>query len=282
MKRGVGTLQISCLPVSLFGQIEQREISLPQWLREAKRIGYDGADISLMMIKNHTAGYLSELKREIKDAGIPLVMATTYPDFTNPDRWQRERELVYLKRDICLCNELTIPYLRVLAGQAHPGIQRNEGVRRAVSGLIEADEFAAHYGVKLLYENHAKPGAWQYVDFSYPVGIFLEIWQQLQNTGIRLNFDIGNLVSLGVDPISILEKVYEGVETMHVSDMAEWGTFCPTVIGEGVSPVREVLTWLRMHGMNPWLCIEEASGTGMAGIERAYQYVRGILEEETV
>lgn len=272
-------LRISCLPVSLFGQIERGEMSLAQWLKTAKQIGYDGADISMVMVKNHTPEYLRGLKKELDSVKLPVIMATTYPDFTIPDAKQRERELAYLKRDIALCDELGISYLRVLAGQAHPGVARQEGINYAVWGLREADKFARNYGVKLLYENHAKPGAWQYVDFSYPVDIFMEIWEQLEDTGIRLNFDIGNLVSLSVDPISVLKKVYKSIETVHVSDMAEWGAFRPTVIGEGVSPVREVLLWLHEHGIDPWICIEEASNTGVEGIEKAYRYVRGILEE---
>ena len=97
-----------------------------------------------------------------------MVMATTYPDFTHPDPLQRMREMEYLRRDIALCSELDIMFLRVLAGQAHPGMDIEQGTKLAIEGLRRSSKVAEKFGVKLLYEDHAKPGAWHYIDFSYP------------------------------------------------------------------------------------------------------------------
>lgn len=121
-------MKISCLPVSLFDEICSGRMSLPQWARRAKEIGYDGIDISIMFIKNRTPTYLDALKQELQEIGLPIVMMTTYPDFTNPDPVQREREYLYLQADIALASELHIRYLRILAGQAHPGLNRAQGI----------------------------------------------------------------------------------------------------------------------------------------------------------
>jgi sugar phosphate isomerase/epimerase len=126
----------------------------------------------------------------------------------------------------------------------------------------------------LLYENHSKPSAWDYTDFSYPIDIFLGIYKELADTGIRINFDVGNVVSLGLDPLDILPLVIKQIETIHVSDMAEVGKFSPTVIGSGVVPLRQVFAALKRHGFDGWLCIEEASNQGLPGIERAVAFVR--------
>ena len=271
-------MKLSCLPVSLFGVIMSRQMSVQEWAELGKQIGLDGIDISLLFIENHTAAYLGKLLRELKDTGIPIVMATTYPDLTHPDAVQREREMEYLSRDIALCSQLQVRYLRVLAGQAHPLTGRAEGVKWAVENLVQADQIARKYGVRLLYENHSKPGAWDYYDFSYPVEIFLEIYDGIRGTSIRLNFDTANIAALGLDPLTILIKVYDRVETVHVSDIAEMGKFEPVLIGTGVVRFREIFRYLKSRGFDNWLCIEEASFTGIEGIRKAMKFIRKTWE----
>jgi len=267
-------MKVSCLPVSLFKEIIGGEISVGQWAHDARSIGLDGIDVSMAFIKNHTPTYLKGFRREIADAGLPVVMATTYPDFTHPDPMQRDREMEYLRRDIALCSELDVMYLRVLAGQAHPGMSIPEGTQLAINGLRQSSEIAKKYGVKLLYEDHAKPGAWEYIDFSYPPEIFLNVYEGIKGTQIGINFDIGNIVAYGADVLDVLKKVIADVETIHVSDMRKYGEFAPVLIGTGVVPMKEIFTYLKSVGFDKWLCIEEASFTGMDGIKKAVDCVR--------
>ncbi|MGI6298520.1 MAG: hypothetical protein ACOX1T_04905 [Saccharofermentanales bacterium] len=49
----------------------------------------------------------------------------------------------------------------------------------------------------MLYEDHAKPSAWDYIDFSYPPDIFLAVYEGIKDTGIKINFDIGNITAYG-------------------------------------------------------------------------------------
>lgn len=272
-------MKISCLPCSLFGAIQNGEMSVRQWAEEAARIGFDGFDISLLMLTGHTQTYIDKIRADLKAAGIPAVMATTYPDFTHPDARQRQRELDYLMRDIALCDQLGIQYLRVLAGQKHNGVELEEGIALASEYLHLVDSAAKKYGVKLVFENHAKPGAWDNVDFSYPIDIFFRIFDNLKDTDIKLNFDIGNVVSQGVNPLPVLNRVIDRVETVHISDMAEYGSFAPVEIGTGVCPIEDVIVRLQEYGYDGWLCIEESSGHGMAGIERAWKHVSKIQKK---
>lgn len=271
-------MRISCLPVSLFASFDRNECSIASWAAEAKMMGLDGIDISMMNLKNHTYVYLKEMKQVLKETDIRIVMATTYPDFTHPSHVQRERELDYLKRDIALCDELGVEYLRVLAGQSHPGIERKEGVENAVHYLRLAQEFSQKYSTRLLYENHAKPMAWDYVDFSYPMDIFMDIFKGIRESGIRLNYDIGNAVSLGLDPIGVYEQLKDHVATIHLSDMKEKGQFSPVAIGTGAVPIPQFLDRLRQDKFDGWLCIEESCGNGMEGIRTAVGYVKKCLD----
>jgi len=264
------------LPVSLFGKLANGEITLEDWLFEAKRMGLEYADFSMMLFRDHTPKYLNGIRAMIEDAGISIAMASTYPDFTHPDAIQRERELGYLHGDIAVCSALGIQYLRVLAGQAHPETGREDGIRWATELLRRGAVLAELLGVTLVYENHYKPGVWNYVDFSFPLDIFMEIRQNLKGSGVRINFDTGNVSAYGGDPLAILEELYEDVATIHISDMGELGVFSPVVIGTGITPNAEILAFLKDRGFDGLVCIEEASNTGYEGIQKAVTFVRDV------
>ena len=272
-------MKVSCLPVSLFSDINSGKMSLEQWLRAAPSLNLDGVDISMMFVKDHTAAYLEQLQKLLEETGISVIMATTYPDFTHPDKRQREREFLYFTRDIALCSQLGIPYLRVLAGQAHPETSVKDGICWAIDGIRRSADIADRLGVKLLYEDHSKPGAWNYVDFSYPPEIFLQIMDGIWDTSVGLNFDTGNLVAYGQDPLPILKQVLPKVETIHVTDMAEYGKFSPVLIGTGVTPNAACFRYLKENGWDKWLCIEEASFMGLPGIRQAVENTRKIWQE---
>lgn len=272
-------MKLSCLPVSLFDEIIEGPMSLKDWALSAKSIGLDGIDISMAFIKNHTPTYLDTVKEDLLDAGMPVVMVNSYPDFTHPSARQRERERDYLRRDIALASELGIHYVRILAGQAHPGMGLEEGIELAVSGLRETAKIARQYEQKLVYENHAKPGAWNYIDFSFPLPIFTRIYDGIRGSGIGVNFDIGNVVAYGEKPFDLLDKVFRDVETIHVSDMRKYGEFSPVAIGTGVAPIGEIFSYLKSRRFGGWLSIEEASFSGIDGIRKAVEYVRNTWEK---
>lgn len=271
-------MKISCLPVSLFGDIMNGKMTISEWAKSAKKIGYEGIDISIMLLKNRTPVYINKLAKEMEEIDMPIVMMTTYPDFTHPDPIQRQREFDYLVGDIALASQLKIKYLRILAGQAHPQMPVEKGIQLVIENFKKIDPIGQKYGITLLYEDHTKPGAWDYIDFSFPTNIFLEICNGIRDTSIKLNFDTGNIVAYGLDPLDVAPKVFDMIETIHITDMKESGKFEPTVIGEGVVPNKQFLKYLKDHGFDGWLCIEEASGTGLDGIKTAYEFVRNSLD----
>lgn len=272
-------MKISCLPVSLFDEICSGKMDILDWAREAKRMGYDGIDISMMFLKNKTPYYIRTLKEGLQELEMPIAMMTTYPDFTHPDDVQREREFLYLVAEIAFCSQVGIRYLRILAGQDHPDIIYHETVANVVKYFKRAAAFADEYGVELVYEDHAKPGAWDIIDFSYDPKIFLDICHGIKNTSIGINFDTGNITAFGDDPIRILQQLdVAKIKTIHVTDMKQVGVFDPCVIGQGATDNKAIFRYLKERGFNGWLCIEEASNCGLEGIKKAHDYVRATWE----
>ena len=99
----------------------------------------------------------------------------------------------------------------------------------------------------------------------------------IRDTDIRINFDTGNITAHGEDPMDVLPKVIDLVETIHLTDMSKRGEFSPTAIGSGVTPNLKVFQYLKEQGFDKWVCVEEASGCGVTGIRDAYQYAKNLV-----
>ena len=268
-------MRMSCLSVSLFQAILNNEMTIRDYARFCKNEGLDGFDLSVILLKNHTPNYIKQLKNEIAEEGIPLVMVTTYPDFTHPDYLEREREFDFLVYDIALASVMGAKYLRITAGQAHPSTSKEEGIQWVVEYLKKAAPISDKYGITLVYENHGKPGVWQYMDFSNPPEIFLEIAKGIKQTSIGINFDTANiLVSGNENTLEVLDKVFDKVLTIHVAETAMLGKMAPVVLGTGIVPFKEIFGYLKSKKFDGWLCLEEFGNKGKEGMQQAITFAR--------
>lgn len=272
-------MKISCLPVSLFGDMIKDKISIKDWAFCAKESGLDAIDLSTVLIKNHTPIYLKSLKHDLEICQIPVVMLVTYPDFTHPDHIQREREIEYLSRDIALASYLGAKYVRILAGQAYPKTPTDAGIHWVIESFKKIADTASKFKIMLLYENHSKPGVWDHNDFSHPTDIFLQIVEGIRDTGIRINFDTANTLVYGTDPLPVLKTIINYVETIHAADTAQKGFLKPVPIGQGIVPFKDIFKYLKEKGFDGWICIEEASRTGMDAFGKAADFIRGRWSE---
>ncbi len=274
------SVKMSCLSVSLFPAIINGEMSIREYALLCKSLELDAFDLGMLLLKNHTPRYVAQIKQEIAEAGIPLAMVTTYPDFTHPEALQREREFDFLVHDIALASTVGAKFLRITAGQAHPGVSEAQGIQWAVEAFRKVAPVGEKYGITLLYENHGKPGAWEAMDFSNPPHIFLEIARQIKGTSIRINFDTANIIVAGEDnTIEVLDQVLDQVETIHVAETAARGKMAPVPIGEGVVPFHEIFTYLKSKNYAGWLCLEEAGNQGAEGVKKAVAFVKEVWKE---
>jgi len=220
-----------------------------------------------------------ETRSQIEGEGIRVAGIMAYPDFVNPDAQTREKEMELLEGDLVLAKEIGADFIRVTAGQQNKEIKRDEGIEMAALGILRAVEMAKSYGISVLYEHHAKPSVWEYPDFNLPVDIFLEIYEKVKHAELRVLFDTANPLVYGVDPMPLLEQVYENVGCVHISDIKTKGKQEMTVIGTGIVPIKEVITYLKHRGYNGWISLEEASHTGYAGAETAAKTVISMWQD---
>ena len=305
-------MKLSCLPVSFFSEIISGQMSVGEWARLGADLGLDAIDLSILfvdgrqqtlscpspcrggvrgevgdeLLSEQLRANVAAMRGEIEAAGMRVAMVTSYPDFTHPDPTQRARELDLEIEVVEIARELGAEMVRVTAGQAHPNLQRSTGIRWAVEGLSHLAAYTSDSGkrssispIHLVYENHAKPAAWQYTDFSQPPDIFLEIVHQTAGCGLGINFDTGNAATFATDPLALLESVVERVVSIHASDSSTCGVLNHTLLGTGITPFHELFACLKRHGWDGWICMEEASYQGRTGMERAAAFIRKTWQE---
>jgi len=267
-------MKLSCLPVSFFADIIEDRMSVLDWARMGAALGLDAVDLSILFVKDRTPQKLKEMRAEIESNGMRIAMVTSYPDFTHPDAAQREKE-IHLEREVVeVAAALGAEMVRVTAGQAHPETRREQGVAWAIQGLRSLVESTRGSGVTLVYENHAKPGAWVYTDFSQPPDIFLEIARGTADAGLGINFDTGNAATFADDPVQLLRQVIQRVVSVHASDSSQHGELKHTLLGTGITPFSALFAELKSAGWDGWICLEEASYQGYSGVEKAVEFIR--------
>jgi sugar phosphate isomerase/epimerase len=267
-------MRLSCIPVSFFKDIIGGSMSIADWARMGKEVGLDAIDLSILFVPDRSGPAVARLRKTIESAGMRVAMVTTYPDFTHPDAAQRDRELTLAQEVVEVSAALGSEMVRVTAGQAHPETGREDGIRWAIDGLQKLVDRTRKCGVRLVYENHGKPGAWTYTDFSQPPDIFLAILRATANVGLGLNFDTANATAFSPDPLALLDQCIGRVVSIHAADTAVQGELKPVLLGTGLTPFAAIFQRLVRAGWDNWICIEEASFQGRAGVEKAAQFVR--------
>lgn len=275
-------MKLSCLPVSFFPEILGGRMSVAEWARIGAQAGLQAIDLSILFLPDRSLKTAAKLRREIEAEGMRVAMVTTYPDFTHPEASQRTQELHLEQEAMALAAELGAALVRVTAGQAHPETQLENGVNWAIEGLTALVETTKNLGVTPVYENHAKPGVWQYTDFSQPPEVFLRIVAGTASCGLGINFDTGNAATYASDPVELLQQVIDRVVSIHASDSATKGELRHVLLGTGITPFGLIFSSLKQAGWDGWICMEEASFQGAAGIEAAARFVRKIWEEAPI
>ncbi len=249
---------LSCLPVSLYDDFKTGRLNVNEWASEAQKLELDAMDLNVFML------------RMLKEKPLfPVDTVAAYTDFTHPDSSVREKEFEMFKKDVVKCEEIGAEYFRITAGQAHPGTPVEKGLEWADKYLNLSAEFAGKHDIKLLFENHSKPGAWRHCDFAAGSKVYDEIVRRLRKTPIKLLFDTANAVFYGRDPVCMLDEIFDDVKRIHIADIMSPETFKPVLIGSGCVPLGAVFGFLKKKDYSGGLSIEEASFGGMAGLKKA-------------
>ena len=155
-KVGGSPLRLSCLPVSFFAAISQRQMPLEEWLDLAAELGLDGVECGPLLVKPLGPVAPGEFRRLAEVRGLAVSNFTGYTDFTRPEPEAREREVSAAFEALRVAQEVGAPSFRALTGQRRAGVEVAQGVEWVAAGLRQVAEEAMRLGLRVNLENHTK------------------------------------------------------------------------------------------------------------------------------
>jgi len=268
-------IPVSCLPVSLFQRFFNKTESILSWAQYAAELGLDYIDMNRRCLLNMSVEEAEKTKEQLM---IPVMMVTTYSDFTNPDTDELKRAIEDAKYDITLSAAVGAKYIRLTAGQGYPDQNEHEMVNRIHHCFEECLPVAEAAGIRLLLENHSKPGAWQYADFDFHFDRMLMLWEKVKELPIGINFDTANGYAVG-NWKALVNAFGDRIETVHINDLESIIPLKFGCVGEGIVPQIDILREIWRHNYSGPICIEEACMRDKEGIETAFKNTKKILNQ---
>lgn len=269
-------MKLSCLPVSYYPDFRSGAMSISDWAILGQQLGLDAIDLSVLMTRELDRNGLRATASELERIGIPVDTIATYTDFTHPEAGVRDREFADFQADIAAAHLLGATYVRITAGQAHPETARSEGIALVLDHFTRAEKAASQQGIRLLFENHSRPGVWRYCDFAGDPEVYFELVEHLGGAGIDLLFDTANACFYRQDPVSMLAQIYPRVRRIHIADIGPCDDFTPVLVGRGIVPLPDVFAFIKRNHFAGMCSVEEASFTGIEGMKQAFDTSRAL------
>lgn len=279
-----------------------RSLSLVEWIEMAATLGVDGLEMYPDFFESFDEDYLRGIRGAMADHSLAMPMLCASPDFTQPSREARFREVERHKRLI----ELVAAFgaeeprtCRVLSGQRRPEVSEDDGVAMVVECIEALLPHAANCGVILALENHYKDNYWTYPEFAQRLPLFLRIVNAIDSPYFGVNYDPSNAILAGDDPLAVLDAVKHRVVSMHVSDRRllpgyslddlrrqEVGAGYASIlqhgeIGTGLNDFAAIFGTLRAAGFDGWVSIEDGVN-GLDELRRSVRFVRTAIAQSTV
>ena len=230
----------------------EKEWTLKDFIGRAQELNVDGVSLESCFIRQD-AGYLSEVKGMLDEAGMERVWAWGHPD--GLEGGKNEQEFDRMLENFECAKLVGTSIMRVVASSLMFRHESHEAQIERLSAMFEkAIKTAEQYDIKVAIENH--------IDFNSA-----EIMQILDNVGssyLGVNFDTGNFIRVLDDPVKAAEKLGKYVLATHVKDVKldenlpadTWYFFSSVPIGKGLLDVRGVAKALKDAGYNGVLAIE--------------------------
>jgi sugar phosphate isomerase/epimerase len=292
-----GVPLLAAFPKGFFTALVERRMSVLEWLDLAAELRLDGAELYPRFLDGFDSAYLARVRREAAARGLELPMMCHSPDFTQPSREERRREVERTRDMFRVTAQLGGRYCRVLSGQNRPGLVEEEATRWVIDCLSELETHARSAGVLMCMENHYKDGLWTYPEFAQSHRLFLAILDAVDSPWLKVQYDPSNAVVAGEDPYELLERVLPRVATMQASDRyLEGGTiedlrrlardpqhgYAPFVkhgvIGRGLNDYDRIFGVLARAGYSGWVSIEDGEAPsleeGMKNLRLSVEFLR--------
>lgn len=279
------TPKVSAFPKCYIDRIAgERSMTVFQWIEMARSLDADGLEMYEGFFTSLDNGYIDSVGEAIHNAGFVMPMLCCSPDFTQPNRDDRQRAVDHEAEMIRVTRRLGGPrsVCRVLSGQRRPEVPIDQGIEWVVECIQQLLPIARECEVILGLENHYKDGFWKYPEFAQKKDVFLGILNSIpEREYFGVQYDPSNAIVAGDNPLDWLDAVQDRVVSMHASDrwLANGATiedlrqtdgtlgYSPDlkhgVVGKGLNDYPAIFRILAGNQYRGWISIED----GMNGME---------------
>jgi sugar phosphate isomerase/epimerase len=292
-------LNISAFPKCYLEQIAAGQMSVFDWIEQAKQLDADGLEMYEGFFTSFEDGYIDCIGAALHDGSFAMPMFCCSPDFTAPDPNRRKREIERQQHMIRVTRRLGGPkaVCRILSGQRYPDVSWEQGREWVLEAIDQVLPVARESEIVLGLENHYKDGFWSYPEFAQKMNRFLDILDAIvDRTNFGVQFDPSNALVAGDDPIELLKRVADRVVSMHASDryLADGadleslrqsdGTigYSPSlrhgVTGEGLNDYDSIFQILSANSYTGWVSIEDGMN-GMDEMARSLAFLRRMSDK---
>ena len=277
--------RISAFPKCYLEEISSHDgMSVFDWIEQARELDADGLEMYEGFFTSLDNDYLDSVKEAIHQAGFVMPMLCCSPDFTHPDRDQRQRAVDREIQMIEVTHRLggRGSVCRVLSGQRYPEVTRDQGMQWVVECIENCLPAAREHGIILGLENHYKDGFWKYPEFAQKQDVFLELLASVpERRHFGVQYDPSNAIVAGDDPVELLRQVADRVVSMHASDryfapgatlealrqsdgtLGYSSQLLHGITGQGLNDYDAIFEILASQNYGGWISIED----GMNGLD---------------
>jgi sugar phosphate isomerase/epimerase len=229
------------------------DMKLGDFVARAKKLGVDGVSLESCFFPRHDAGYLSEVKGLLDDAGLDRVYAWGHPDGLEGGR--NEKAFEDMMKSFERTKAIGANVMRVTGASL---MFRNEPhgpmLEKLTKMFREAATEAAKQGIKIADENH--------IDFNSDE--MLKLIQDVGSPWFGINFDTGNFMRVLDDPVEGMQKLAKYTFATHVKDLKpmrgasvkNWHFLATTPVGDGFVDNLALAKLLKAANYQGFLAVE--------------------------
>lgn len=277
-------MKLSMSMWSVVAAVKDGRIDLSGFIEFAAEQGVAGVEL-LDFFWSDAEREIPKVKEQIAAADMEIAVYAASNNFVQPDADARRHEVSQLKRNVDIALELGVDTMRVFSGDAREGVAQDEGTAWILEGLSSSAAYAEARGVTLALENHGR--------FAGRSDQVRDIIEQVGSPALRVNFDTGNFLLVGQDPVAAARELAQYVVLVHLKDMRvaaadETGhrfelpdgtVLTGSAVGDGLVDLPAVMAVLREAGYDGWLSLEfEGSEEPLTvGVPRSLAAARALL-----
>ena len=257
----------------IHSMLDEGTPTLEEWFAKASEFDLEHVELYNPLLDSREPGYLEGVRSQLESFGLTLSMLTCAPDFTHPDEDERHREFDDMLENLEAARILGAPNIRTTAGCHHDEVARADGGGWCSDSLKRLADIAEPYGINIAVENHYRDRRWTNNDFVFHADVFLEVWEQLKGSRVRVNFDMSNQLMVKEDPLTVLEAVKHHLVHIHANDRL-YGSYQHCVVGEGKVDFEPIFRTLSEVNYTSFISLEDGTGEGDEGTRKSLAYLR--------